>query len=175
MLPSPMPITILDSVSEPAGTPLWASIVSWVVAIICAFISSGRSRKNRKTEQQQRKEEFEAFKKEVSTQITDKLNNNFFHETKAQIIDKLQHCLDQIIEYGSTGPETLRQLQNAMVQARRMAEIRKFCSKDFKFISEFENLVNSADDLKTDEIKWNIFAQKTQEVIIIFKKGEYQS
>ena len=103
------------------------------------------------------------------------LNNNLFHETKSQIIDKLQHCLDQILEYGSTGPETLRQLQNAMVQARRMAEIRKFCNKDFKFISEFENLVNSADNLKTDEIKWNIFAQKTQEVIIIFKKGEYQS
>ena len=56
MLSSPMPITILDSVSEPAGTPLWASIVSWVVTLVAAVlpaifscISSYRNRKDLKT------------------------------------------------------------------------------------------------------------------------------
>ena len=39
MLPSPIPITILDSVSEPAGTPLWVTIVGWIIALIPSAIS----------------------------------------------------------------------------------------------------------------------------------------
>lgn len=165
------PVLIQNIFKEAAETPLWITIVGWVVAILCSLISSGRSKRKRKNEKQKSIEEFESFKKEIRNQITHELNGNLFHENKPEIIKMLNHCLVQIDQEHFTGRETFNQLQNAMVKARSLAEIRKFSKSDMKVISNFTQFV--CDSAYNDEKDWIAFSQKIPEIIIIFQKGEY--
>lgn len=167
MLPSPMPITILDSVSEPAGTPLWASIVSWVVTLVAAVfpaifscISSYRNRKDLKT---------------LEDRIIERLNQKFFYEESPEVIKKLKRCQTEIDKEHFKGRKTYNSLRNTMLLAKNLAKLRKFNDTDMKTISDFTELVCNSCNLSDEEKDWNTFSRKIPDIIFIFQKGDYQA
>ena len=165
MLPSPIPITILDSVSEPSGTPLWVTIVGWIIALIPSAISIFSLRLSYKN------------KKKIKTledEVIEQFNKKLFYDSRPDLMKKLRRCQKQIDNEHFTGKKTFSELRNAMALAQNLAKLRNFSDEDKKVISDFNQLISDSANLSDQQKDWNAFSQRICDVTFIFQKGDYQ-